>query len=255
MPDFRDVLTAVAEYRGDYQGIPVPLGDDTPLILHSRHPLADVYDYTHWAPAADSDPDPDDNDDDGETFSFVCSGVNDTERVVNHWWDGRRNRFVYVVDTDGCRYALTDTVSPDRSMERLNLWLTTLGAMDAWRPEAEHTARAALRELLTERQWNQYDLTGSFLETSPRSRVTYLLRRLRPTVAMTPRARYTGAENYMRVLAVLCLHPTGYYGGTWAGSLTPSDDVMAHLLMIRGDEARYWGKANQHRPHEPEAGI
>lgn len=260
MSRFRDALDAVAEHTGDYQGIPVALDADTPLILHRSHPLADLFEYTHWDAPRDGDAEPEDaagvvERDPDETVTFTCSGVSDTERVVNHWWDMARNREVFVLDTDGVRYALTVPISPDRSMERLNMWFTAIGATDAWRIEAEHTARAALRELLTERQWRHYDLTGAFIETSPRSRVTYLLRRLRPTIAMTPRDRWTGREETMRVLTVLCLHPTGYYGGTWAGCLTPTDDVLAHLLMIRGDEARYWAKANHHRPSEPEAGI
>jgi hypothetical protein len=37
--------------------------------------------------------------------------------------------------------------------------------------------------------------------------------------------------------------------------MTPTDDVIAHLLLMRGDEAEYWGQANQHRPESPEAGL
>ena len=59
----------------------------------------------------------------------------------------------------------------------------------------------------------------------------------------------------MRVVAVLCLHPIGYYENTWAGCLVPSDDVIAHLTMMRADEAHYWSKANQHDPASPEAGL
>ena len=59
----------------------------------------------------------------------------------------------------------------------------------------------------------------------------------------------------MRCLAVLCLHPIGYYANSWAGCMVPSDDVIAALAMMRGDEAMFWGKAVKHEPHEPEAGL
>lgn len=59
----------------------------------------------------------------------------------------------------------------------------------------------------------------------------------------------------MRILACLCLHPLGYYRGSWSGAMVPTDDVIAHLLMVRGDEHDFWRKANQHRPDAPEAGL
>ncbi len=113
-----------------------------------------------------------------------------------------------------------------------------------------------LAGMLTEVQRRHYFLTGSFFETSPRSGITYLLRRLRPTVAMTPRQPWWQKDrDYMRVLAVLCMHPIGYYSDSWGGCMVPTDDVVAHLTMIRGDEAYYWSKCNQHDPWRPEAGL
>lgn len=139
-------------------------------------------------------------------------------------------------------------------MDRLGFWLRTMSAADAWSLDAEATARDKLQGLLNERQWRSYDLTGAFFETSPRSKVSYLFRRLRPTVALSPRWDQPGVDS-MRCLAVLCLHPVGYYQRSWAGCMTPTDDVIAHLLFMRGDEAGFWGKAVQHDPSEPEAGL
>lgn len=34
--------------------------------------------------------------------------------------------------------------------------------------------------------------------------------------------------------------------------MVPTDDIIAHLIMMRGDERSYWSKANQ---HAPEAGL
>jgi hypothetical protein len=51
------------------------------------------------------------------------------------------------------------------------------------------------------------------------------------------------------------MHPLGYYGRSWAGCMVPTDDVIAHLLFMRGDEARFWGQCNHHEPWRPEAGL
>ena len=234
--DVRDFLEVLGDAAEDWQGIPVPLGDDFPVIIQPRHPQAGFF---------------------AETPGYCRPSPTDADgepTVVNWWWDRRRNREVFVVDDHGRRSAVVLPLAPDRSMERLNLWLRTLGAADAWNLDAERTARRQLRGMLTERQWHHYDLTGSFLETSPRSQVTYLFRRLRPTVALSPRSR-DGRNDHMRCLAVMCLHPIGYYADTWAGCMVPSDDVVAHLTMMRGDEVLFWSKSVQHQPHEPQAGL
>ena len=140
-------------------------------------------------------------------------------------------------------------------MDRLTFWLHTLGASDAWDVEAEAKARVKLRGMLSERQWRHYDLTGTFLETSKRSGVMYMFRRSRPTIALTLRGRDGKTAEWVRCLAVLCMHPIGYYQRTWAGCLVPSDDVIAHLLLCRHDEAGYWGQCNQHGSTSPEAGL
>jgi hypothetical protein len=57
------------------------------------------------------------------------------------------------------------------------------------------------------------------------------------------------------VLAALCQHPIGYYEGTWAGSMCPTDDVVAMLMLMRGDEPMFWKRSNQHPPWAPEAGL
>jgi len=59
----------------------------------------------------------------------------------------------------------------------------------------------------------------------------------------------------VRILACLCAHPIGFYTGSWAGALVPTDDVMAHLLLVRGDEHEFWKQCNQHHPLAPESGL
>jgi hypothetical protein len=241
--DMRDLCDRISDHIGEWQGIPIPLGEDTPLVLCEGHPMHDLYRDLRATS--------------GPSMELLIGGPSDVppdEKIVNHWFDARRNREVYVLSGGGRHYALTAPRSPDRSMDRLTFWLHTLGAIDAWDLDAEHAARDTLRAMLSKRQWATYDLTGTFVETSPRSRITYLFRRLRPTVALSPRGR-DGREDAMRCLAVLCLHPIGYYADTWAGAMVPSDDVIAHLAMMRGDEAFLWRKANQHEPASPEAGL
>lgn len=97
-----------------------------------------------------------------------------------------------------------------------------------------------------------YLLTGMFLERSPRSGLTYLFRKLRPTVVLD--ARNNDATR-VRVLCTLCLHPIAYYEGSWAGAMTPTDDVVSHLMLMRGDEHMFWRRANQHGATHSEAGL
>lgn len=127
--------------------------------------------------------------------------------------------------------------------------LTTLGCADAWSLETEQRALEALRTMVTHQAFRQYLLTGSFLESSKRSKVAYMFRRLRPTVAIS------SSTGRLRILASLCQHPIAYYQGSWAGAMCPTDDVLSHLMLMRGDEHMFWKRSNQHPPHRPEAGL
>lgn len=257
--DVRAGLDRIADNISEWQGVPVPL-PDLQVRLHDRHPLRAFFDTGQAVEVLVGGPELDEPLPDDATTGEVlaaCRATWEGEECVNRWYDGRRNRDVLIFRrTDGRAFAMTVPRAPDQSMDRLTLWIQTLGAVDAWDLAAEHRAREKLREMVTEHQWRQYDLTGAFLESSPRSRLTYVFRRLRPTVVLTPRAKWWYRDHeQMRCLAVLCLHPVGYYDRTWAGCMVPTDDVIAHLLMMRGDEAYLWRKANQHEPSAPEAGL
>jgi hypothetical protein len=233
----REFYDFLSEWDHEWQGLPVSLGDDMPLKLTPGHRLAPFIDQIQAERSAAVD-------DGGEV------------PVVNWWWSRARQANVYIVDVDGRREAAVVPVSPDRSMDRLKFWMRTIGACDAWHLDAEMAARDTLRAMLTERQWRHYEFTGSFIETSARSGLTYVFRRLRPTIALSPRwPWFRRQQDSMRCLAVLCLHPIGYYEQTWAGCMVPSGDVMAHLAMMRGDEAYFWRCANQHQLDSPEAGL
>lgn len=131
--------------------------------------------------------------------------------------------------------------------------LSTLGCSDAWGIEQEGRAIELLGTMLRHRQFKQYLMTGMFLETSQRSGVTYLFRRLKPTVAIAAHGKSRNGEP--RILAALCMHPIAYYANSWAGAMCPTDDVIAHVAMMRGDEHMFWKRCNQHPPYRPEAGL
>ena len=128
--------------------------------------------------------------------------------------------------------------------------LQTLGCADAWGIEQESRALQTLGTLVAHRQFKQYLLTGMFLESSARSGVVYLFRRLKPTVALT-----MNKGKNIEVLCALCLHPIAYYRDSWAGAMCPTDDVIAHLMLMRGDEVMFWRRASQHPAYRPEAGL
>lgn len=110
--------------------------------------------------------------------------------------------------------------------------------------EAELKAQEALFARLTERQRHSYIVNNAFIELSTRSGVHYMLRKGLPVVAMTGDKR-TGR---MKILAALCVHGMGYFDGTPAGCLPPSDDVLFNLLLIRSGEHYYWRKCGQYPP-------
>jgi hypothetical protein len=241
----------LSEHVEDWQGIPISL-PDLELRLHGRHPLAPFF-ARHEAER------------DGVEFEIRCGGPEfgaddyEDEAIVNYWFSAKLNCDVYVYRRQPSMRSFVVKIprSPDSSMDRLTFWMTTIGASDAWDEKAEHRARWKLRSMLSDRQWRHYDLTGCFFETSSRSRLTYIFRRSRPTIVLTPRWPWwkSRALDRMKCLAVLCLHPIGYYSGSWGGCMVPSDDVIAHLLLMRSDEAGLWKAANQHEPWRPEAGL
>lgn len=168
-------------------------------------------------------------------------------KVRNTFWSTwRRCEIVIFDEADG---RITRAYLP--GIHNLDKQLRTLGASEAWGMEQENKALQLLASLVTPRQLKQYMLTGSFIETSKRSGLVYMFRRLRPTVVIEQDFK----RNRTKVRCTLCLHPIAYYSESWAGAMTPSDDVVAHLMLMRGDEPMLWRRANQHPPHRPESGL
>ena len=221
--------------RQDWSGLPIPV-PGLRLVLEPRYKHKAMEDFS-WKECYDEngvrhaipeEPQP-------QVSEF---------RRVNSWRSDRCQMTVIVFqDKQGrARFSLVKE-------NRLSFTLQTLEAATVWPVEAEQKAQKKLASLIPDNLFELYLLTGHFTETSNRSQVTYLFRKGRPTIAMRE------SEECAYWLCALCLHPIGYYGDTWAGVMCPTDEVIAHLLMMRGSEEKYWANANQHPIDHPAAGV
>ncbi len=167
-------------------------------------------------------------------------------KMRNSWWSDRLRCEIYIWDEGGkvCWGKVP-------KFNAMSFALRTLGCQEVWGIEQEANAVQLLGTLLKHRQFKQYMLTGMFMERSRRSGLSYLFRRLRPTVVLNGKDESVP----VRILCTLCLHPIAYYAESWAGAMCPTDDVIAHLMLMRGDEAMLWRRANQHSPTRPESGL
>ena len=231
---FRNAIREIAAARGEWAGIPMPL-EDHRLIVEPTYPKAKEL----MAMGRDAMREAVDEEAEPEEYRGAV--------LVNSWWSLERRCDIHI-------YRLRDGrtewgVKP--GVHSFPMMLSTLGASDAWGIEQESNAINTLAGMVKHRAFKQYMLTGMFLESSKRSGLTYCFRRLRPTVVMTTRT----ADKRVRILTTLCLHPIAYYHGSWAGAMCPTDDVISHLALMRGDEPMLWKRSNQHPPYRPEAGL
>lgn len=221
----RNKLREIAEQRGDWAGVPMPLDGET-LVIEPNYPNAQAL-MNIGARAEVPDLDEEDM------------------KLRNRFWSSHLRSDVLVIEKPNGR--VTYGIQPGAN--HLSHDLRTLGCAEAWGIEQESTAVNLLGTLMRHRAFKQYLLTGMFVERSLRSGITYLFRRLKPTIAMH------AVKGQMKILCALCMHPIGHYSGSWAGAMTPSDDVAAHLMMMRGDEPMFWRRATQHPAWRPEAGV
>jgi hypothetical protein len=220
----REALFEIAKERGDWAGIPMPISGERLIIEPSFPNAAKLMEIGQKSPDAD-----------------------DGWRLVNQWYSNKHRCDILLMR--GADGKLDWGKAP--AFHHISHDISTLGCSDAWGIEQEHRATILLGEMLRHRQLKQYLMTGMFIETSKRSGITYIFRRLKPTVALSPR----GAGASMKILCSLCMHPIAYYAGSWAGAMCPTDDVIAHLALMRGDEHMFWKRCNQHPPYRPEAGL
>ena len=200
--------------RGEWCGYPMPI-DKLKLIVEKRHPLFKSMNGCHI-----DTPDP-------EPTVRQRAAARAGDRKVN----------------------LAEILAWERWSHTMNT--LAVAAQECWSIDAEFRAMTKLKEMTTDQAFKCYVLSGTFLETSQRSNIIYLFRKLRPTIAMRPAQ---GRGNVVPI-ATLCLHPIGYYDKSWAGALVPTDDVIAHLTLMRGDEHGFWKKANQHPMGSASAGL
>lgn len=235
---FRDLAAA----RGMWAGVPSPVADFAFTLAPGY--IDNPEQHAGITEVMDQRARPEDDDEPKEEPDVA---------VRNAWYSPRLGGTVILYDDPAGVRMLVDRSSRTPG-PRAGMLMSTMGASTGWDPEAEWRAMNKLATLIPEHLMTMYRLTGAFMETSARSRVTYILRRCRPTLAVVPQVHGDPACS-MRFLASLCLHPVGYYRGTFAGGMVPTDDVIAHLLMIRGDEHFLWRKAYQHAGHEAESGL
>jgi hypothetical protein len=224
----RNKLREIARERGDWAGIPMPL-DGERLMVEPNYPNAEALMAIGAPPALAAD---------AEYEGY---------EMVNRWHCASRRCSVLVFH--GPAGQVTWGIEPE--VHSLPFALSTLNCAEAWGIEQESNAVQLLGTLIGHRQFKQYMLTGMFLERSQRSGVHYLFRRLRPTVAIVADEKRGGT----RILCTLCMHPIAYYRGSWAGAMCPTDDLIAHLMLMRGDEAMFWKRSNQHPSWAPESGL
>lgn len=240
-PDVSRTMNQIATQRdGEYCGVPLPL-PGLGLTVAPGYPEAQAARLRVVQEIMDS----------GDPVAVARAAAKADQPgsvVLNRWHSSKyRGDVLLWQDAAGKR---DFGIVPDKIMANQFL-LGSMSTLDAWDLDTELTACEALAEMLTERMFKCYVLTGQFLETSKRSGLTYLFRRLRPTVVLTPHK----AETEMGILCALCLHPLAYYASTRCGAMVPTDDVIAHLTMMRADEHLYWKRSNQHPAIRPEAAL
>ncbi len=217
----RNALRTLASKSDMWAGIPMPLGGNVEMVVEPKYALAHLF----AKPEQCGPPEP--------------------SRLRNRFYSHhKRGDVVTFNDQDGrvrCGYI--------PAIHHAGIDIQTMGASDAWGIEQEANALQTLADMIPHHAFKKYLLAGSFLESSERSKITYWFRKLKPTVALHE------VDGEMKILAALCMHPIAYYAGTWSGAMCPTDDVIAHLSLMRGDEAMYWRRCNQHPAHRPEAGL
>ena len=214
---------------GEWAGIPVPIEGER-LIVAPQMPFAGLFERKSANEIA------------GEKMAEKGW------RWRNSFWCGRWRAIINLIERPDGKVV----GSWEPAFHHITHDLATMGASVAWGLEQEQRALQLLGTMIRHHAMKHYVLTGMFLEQSPRSGLCYVFRRLKPTVVL----KLTGdPDESPRILASLCMHPIAYYEGSWAGAMCPTDDVIAHLTLMRGDEHRYWKVCNQHPPYRPEAGL
>lgn len=237
----------MASQSGEWAGCPLPI-QGVKLVIEPRYQFGKL----HGVKLDDVD-DPEferrNFDRVGAAFDFGADGQG-TIFMINSWYSRKYDAEVIVYHTGDGR-SRCGIVPQTNTQDRVNFLLQTLSPIysQAWTLEMESRAVETLGTLIAPHSLDYYRISGCFLETSKRSNLTYCFRRGRPTIVLK------GTPDGMHGLVALCLHPIGYYQSTFCGVMCPTDDVIAHLVLMRGDEHLYWKSANQIPLTEPNSGL
>lgn len=112
--------------------------------------------------------------------------------------------------------------------------------------KAERRALKLLRQHVTRAQYQMYQLTGALIHESVRLPYFYVIRRGFPTLVFEF-SDIDGVRHSTFKLG-LCAHVGSYPPGHFSGNYCPTDDVIAHLLLLRADEDGFWSESNVHLP-------
>lgn len=234
LEDLQRALNQVAlEEDGSEYGVPLPsrYAMDRQMVLAHNVPL-------HHAPPA--------------CRTELEEEISRKVKVRNSW-SQLGDMEVVVLDTDEGPMAVPRYHAGWRLQKMIDT--TVLRAGTSQTADAELRAMDSLKKRLNGAQWDSYVLSGMFLEESKRSGLHYFFRKGYPTIATSYRPGTKKGYSEGRVIACLCLHPMGYYQGSYCGLMCPTDEVICQLLMMRADERRYWGKCGQWSPSDPRSGI
>lgn len=231
-------INQIAEAQGFLSGVPVPiLGEDSPdLVMAPGVPLAEIFHMNQAARHLDRT----------EAEGELRLG----RMKVRNSWRVLGDHTVCVIDTTEGPMSLRRWDAGIRL--RKMAYGMEVRHKAHQRAEAELKAMDSLKARISRSQYDSYVLSGVFPEHSPRSDLYYYFRKGLPTLAIS---FHGGNSDSGKVLAALCLHPMGYYQGTHVGLMTPTDEVIAHLLMMRSDEHRFWAKSGQWSASDTRSGV
>lgn len=235
--DTYTAINQIAEEHGYLAGVPIPiLGEHPPDLLMAKGvPLAEIFHMNQEHRRF-------------ERMTEMQRELDLNSIPVRNSWHVLGDQEVCIIDTDQGPVAYTRW---DAGMRLRKMTYGIEVRHHAHQTaEAEYKALDSLRTRISESQFDSYVVSGAFPEHSERSDLFYYFRKGLPTLAVSYHGKSGG-----KVLAALCLHPMGYYRGTHVGLMCPTDEVIAHLLMMRSDEHGFWKKSGQWSASDTRSGV
>jgi hypothetical protein len=239
-------LNAVAESHGCEYGIPIPAGGEMEtnhLVMAHGVPLGHIIAGNQYLRQQEQQRQRLQATPREAAQELIASGL-----VVRNSWSIVGDRTISVIDTPEGPMCWPSYHAVARFSKMMR---TACMRMESHlSAEAELKAMESLKAKVNPAQWRCYVLNGCFFERSERSDIHYIFRKGLPTIAMSYHGYPEG-----RALAALCLHPMGFFQYTHAGLMTPTDEVICHLLLMRADERKFWAKSGQWSVTDTRSGI